>query len=110
MTFECCNNKPVISCKEFTIPKNPAVLEDPPTSTNEEGINLLRYPSSIAIPSPVVQLWSLIPRTCDSQPSGFFKIQERNVGVPGSRAGNSCQWQYLKILKLLDQIFFLILL
>ena len=64
MKLECCNNKPVVSCKELGTPENPAVLEDPPTSTNKDVINLLCYLSGIAIPSLAVQLWSLIPRTC----------------------------------------------
>ena len=85
MKLECCNNKPVINYKELGIPENPAVLEDSP-STNEDAIILLCYPSSIAIPSPEVQFWSLIPKTCNSQPSEFCKIQERAVGVPGTRA------------------------
>ena len=71
MKLECCNNKPVVSCKELGTPENPAVLEDPPTSTNEDVIDL-SYPFGIAITSPAVQLWSLIPRTCESQPSGFL--------------------------------------
>ena len=87
MKLECCNSKPVVSCKELGTPVNPAVLEDPPTSTNEDVIDLLGYPSGIAIPSSAVQLWSLIPKTCNSQSSEFCKIQkERAVGVPGTRA------------------------
>ena len=33
MKFECSSNKPVISCKELSNPKNPEVLEDLLTST-----------------------------------------------------------------------------
>ena len=45
-------------------------------------IDLLSYPSGIAIPSPVVQLWSLISKPCNSQPSEFCKTQkERAVSV-----------------------------
>ena len=87
MKLECCNNKPVVSYKELSTLENPAVLEDPPTSINKDMINLLCYLSGIAIPSPAVQLWSLIPRTCNSQSSAFCRIQkERYVGVPGTRA------------------------
>ena len=49
--LECSNNKPVISHKEFGIPKNPAVLEDLLTSTNKDMFDLLNYLSGIAIPS-----------------------------------------------------------
>ena len=56
MKLECCNNKPVVSCKELGTPKNAVVLEDPPTSTNEDVIDLLSYPSGIAMPSPTEQL------------------------------------------------------
>ena len=75
----------MVSCKELGTPVNPAVLEDPPTRTNKDVIDLICYPSGIAISSPVVQLWSLIPRTCNSQPSEFYKIQEIAVGDPGTR-------------------------
>ena len=86
MKFECSNNKPVISQKELGTPKNPAVLEDSPTSTDKDMIDLLRYPSSIAIPSPAVQRWSLIPGTRNSQPSGSCKIQKEGaVVIPGTR-------------------------
>ena len=58
----------------------------PLTSTDKDMIDLLRYPSGIAIPSPAVQHWSLIPGTRNSQPSGSFKIQkERAVVIPGTR-------------------------
>ena len=86
MKLECCNNNPVISCKELGTLENPAVLEDPLTSTNEDVINFLCYASSIAIPSSAVQLWS---KTCNSLPSRVCKIQERAVGVPGTRAMGS---------------------
>ena len=49
--------------KEFGTPKNAAVLEDPPTNTEKDMVDLLRYLSGIAIPSPAVQRWSLIPGT-----------------------------------------------
>ena len=58
MKLECCNNKPVVSCKELGTPVNRAIQEDPPACINED---LLSYPSGIAIPSPAVQLWSLEP-------------------------------------------------
>ena len=51
----------MIGRKEFGTPKNPAVLEDPPTSIDKDMADLLCYPSGIAVPSPVVQRWSLIP-------------------------------------------------
>ena len=87
MKLECCNKKPVIICKKLSTLENHAVLENPLTSTNDDVMNLLRYPSNIAIPSPAVQLWSLIPRTCNSQRSGLCKIQKEGaVGVPGTRA------------------------
>ena len=64
----------------------PAVLDDPPTSTDKDMVDLLRYPSSIAIPSLAVQRWSLIPGTRNSQPSGSCKIQKgRAVVVSGTR-------------------------
>ena len=86
MKLECCSNKPVVSCKNFGNPENTEVLADSPTSTNENVIDLLSFLSSITIPSLAVQLWSLIPRTCNSQPSEFCKIQkERAVSVPGTR-------------------------
>ena len=70
--------------KKLGTPENPAVLDDPPTSINEDVIGLLSYPSIIAILA--VQLWCLIPITCNSQPSEFGKIQQvRAVGVPGTR-------------------------
>ena len=70
MKLEWSNNKPVISRKELGTPKNPAVLEDPLTSTDKDMIDL-RYPSGIAIPSPAVQRW-----TRNSHPSGSCKIQK----------------------------------
>ena len=54
MKLECSNNKPVISRKEHGNPKKPAVLEDPPTSTDTDMVDLLRYPFGIAAPSPAV--------------------------------------------------------
>ena len=100
MRLECCDNKPVISCKELRTSENPAFLEDPLMSTNEYEINLLHYLSNIAIPNSAVQLWFLIPRTFNSQHSGICKNQERAVGVPGITAMVTntylvqCQWQY----------------
>ena len=76
----------MVCCKELVTSVNPAVLEDYPTRTNEDVIDLLSYPFGIATPSLAVQLWSLIPRNCNPQPSEFCKIQERAVGVPGTRA------------------------
>ena len=85
MKLECSNNKPVISCKELSTPKNPAVLKDPPMSIDKDMVNLLRYPSGIAIPNPAVQRWSLIPGTHNSQPSRSCKIQkERAVVISGT--------------------------
>ena len=66
----------MIGRKELSTPKNPAVLEDPPTSTDKGMVDLLRYPSGIAIPSPEVQLWSLIPGTRNSQPLAKFRKKE----------------------------------
>ena len=54
MMLGCCN-KFVISCKNLGTP-DPPVLEDPPMRTNKDVINLLSYPSGIAMPSPAVQL------------------------------------------------------
>ena len=86
MKLECCKNKSVVSCKEIGTPVNPAVLENPPTRTNEDVIKLLSYFYGIAIPRPAVQLWSFIARTCNSQSSEFCKIQKEGaVGVPGTR-------------------------
>ena len=76
MKLEFCNNKPVISCKELGTPKNPVVLENPLKRANEDLIDLLSYPSGIFISSPAVQLWSLIPKTCNSQLSEFSNIQK----------------------------------
>ena len=76
----------MIGRKELSTPKNPAVLEDPPTSANKKMVNLLRYPSGIAIPSPAEQRLSLIPGTRNSQPFGSCKIQkERAVVISGTR-------------------------
>ena len=72
--------------KELGIPKSRAVLKDPPTSTDKDMVDLLRYLSGIAIPSPTEQRWSLIPGTHNSQPSGSCNIQnERAVVIPGTR-------------------------
>lgn len=40
MNHECCNNKPLISYKELTIPANPAVLKDPLMSNHNDKVNL----------------------------------------------------------------------
>ena len=48
-------------------------------------VNLLRYPSGIAIASLAVQCWSLKPGTRNSQPSGSFKIQKERVVISGTR-------------------------
>ena len=66
MKLECCNNKPVISWKALITSVNLTVLEDPPTSTNEDVINLLCYLSGTVIPSAAVQLWFLILRSYNS--------------------------------------------
>ena len=85
--LECSNNKPVIGRKVFGTPKNPAVLDDPPKSTYKNIVDLLRYPSDIAIPSPAVQCSSLILGTRNSQPSGSCKIQkEAAIVISGIRA------------------------
>ncbi len=77
----------MISCKEFSTPENPALLKNPPTSAYKDVVNLLSYPSDIAIPSPAVQLWSLVPGTCNSQPPGSCEVQEeRAVMILGARA------------------------
>lgn len=39
---------------ELSTPEYPAVLKDPPTSTYEDVVNFLSYPSGIAILSPTV--------------------------------------------------------
>ena len=44
----------MVGRKELGTPKNLAVLEDIPTSTDKHMVDLLRYPSSIAIPSPLI--------------------------------------------------------
>ena len=88
--LECSNDEPVISCKELGTLKNPAILEDPPMSTNKDMVDFLCYPSSIVIPSPAVYRWSLIPGTRDSQSSGSCKIQkERAVVIPGTMGANT---------------------
>ena len=85
MKLEWSNNKPVIGHKELGTPKNTAILADPPTILTKDMV--LRYPSSIAIPSLAVKRWSLIPGTRNSQPSGFSKIQkERAVVISDTRA------------------------
>ena len=81
MKLEWFNSKPVSSNKKLGTLENTAVLEDPPTSTNEDVIDILSYPSSIAILSPAVQLWSLISRTYYSQPFEVCKIQEKELLV-----------------------------
>ena len=53
--LECSNNKAVVGGKEFGTTKNPEVGEDPPTSTDRDMVDFLRYPSGIAISSPAVQ-------------------------------------------------------
>ena len=56
-------------------------------NTNKDMVDLFRYPSGIAIPSPAVQRWSLILRTRNSQPSGSCKIQkEAAIVISGIRA------------------------
>ena len=55
LKLERSNIKPVITRKNQGTPKNSAVLEDPTTSTNKDMVDLICYPSGIAIPSPVVQ-------------------------------------------------------
>ena len=75
MKLECSNNKPVIGCKAFGTPKTPAVLENPPTSTNNDMVDLLRYPYGIVIPSPAEQRWFLISGTRNSQSSGSCKVR-----------------------------------
>ena len=87
MKLERSNKKAVISYKELGILKDPAVLEDPSTSTIKDMVNLLCYPSGIAIQSLALQCWSLLPRTWNFQPSVSCKIQkERVVVVNGTRA------------------------
>ena len=84
MKLECCNNKLVVSCKEIGTPVNPAVLQDPPKRINEDVIDLLSQPSDIVILSLAVQLWSLIPRSCNSQPSEFCKILQTGTKAMGT--------------------------
>ena len=52
MKLECSNNKHVIGRKELGTPKNPAVLEDPPMSTDKDMVDLFHYPSGIGIAMP----------------------------------------------------------
>lgn len=67
-----------------------SILKDSSINTSMSVINFLRYPSKVAILCPAVKqyssslLWSLIPRICISQPFGFYRIQERTVGVLGN--------------------------
>ena len=78
MKLECCNNKPVVSCKKFGTPENPAVLEDP-LSTNKDVINLVYYPSSIvALLSDTKNLQFQLSRLCKIQ-------KERAVGILGTK-------------------------
>ena len=87
MKLECSKDKPVVSCKGLSTPKNPAVLENPPVSANKNVIDLHSYTSGIAIPSPSMSLWPLVPRVCSYQPFGSRKTQTvRTVSVPGTRA------------------------
>ena len=55
MKLECCNNKSVVICKELGTPEYPTDLEDPPTSTGEDVINLLNNYSaySVKLSSPL---------------------------------------------------------
>lgn len=64
----------MVGCKELCTPVNPAVLEDPQTSTYEDAVDLFSYLSSIATSSSAVHLWSLVPRPLNSRPSRFCQI------------------------------------
>ena len=80
MKIKWSKKKPVIGCKELRTPKNSVILEDPPTSTDKDMVDLPRYPSGIAIPSLALQRWSLIPGAGNSHPFGSFKIQKESDG------------------------------
>lgn len=86
MYSEFCNNKPVVGSKELGTAVSPAVLKDPPTSTNEDVIDLLSHAASIAIPSQAARLSSLEPGAPNSQSSGLCKVQKkRAVDILGAR-------------------------
>ena len=76
MYLQSCNNKPVVGSKELGAPVNPAVPKDPPTSTHEDVIDLLRHTASIAVPRPAARLSSLEPGTPNPQPSGLCEVQK----------------------------------
>ena len=92
-----CSNKPVISCKELSTPENTAVLEDPPTSTNEDQSPLLLHQHCYTKSSGA----ALVSDTKNLQFSTFWILQfRRAVGVPGTRVQHithsqlsQCQWQ-----------------
>ncbi len=63
---EFYNNKPVVGRKELGTAVNSAGLKDPPTSTNEDLIDLLTYAGSIAVPYPAARFSSLEPGTSNS--------------------------------------------
>lgn len=63
-----CSNKSLITIREPNTYENSAVLDDSLVTIYKDVVDDLCYPSSIAISNPAAQLWSLLPRTCNSQP------------------------------------------
>ena len=59
--LQSCYNKPVVSIEELSTPVDPAVLDHPPATINEDMVNLLYHTTSVGIPSPAMSLWVLKP-------------------------------------------------
>ena len=77
---------PVVGSKELSTTEDPAVPEEPPTSTYEDVINLFGCATSIGVPSPAVHLRPLVPGTCNSQLPRLCEVkEERTVDIPGTR-------------------------
>ena len=61
LQLQSCYNKPVVGIEELSTPVDPAVLNHPAVTINEQMVNILCDTASIRIPRPAMRLWVLKP-------------------------------------------------
>ena len=89
----------MISVEELRTAKNPAILENPPTTANKNMIDLLRNNTGIGVPSPAMPLRMLIPSASDPKSPTLCKVKKPSAVLAlildfGSKSvfGEICHW------------------
>ena len=59
--FQNFYHKPVVGFEELSTPVDPAVLDHPPATINEQMVDLLCHTASVGMSSPAMRLWALKP-------------------------------------------------